>query len=384
MDINEGSTIDAMIEDVGTLVRDSLSLKELDINFETYFEKLQNDETEIEWDSNEDSDKDADNDPDEDSDEDADDDPDDDSIDENVLTNSFTFLLYCRYDASRTEETGRCYPGLPTTSESSTSQSSTPTALDIDPPALRPLPRDTQELLYLSGSTSLTTLGLRSCRLSEISGGETFRERTRGRRRLMRSIGPRCGIIRISLRIKPSPNRIRGIELRDGEDGEPGSTWVVRRKAEEDAEALGIAMLDDLQLIAIVASGTSRGCLYRADSKAAHRIADRSQAIAALVPVEDVVSIISAAFDEHMRQLFEHNNLAYIPFPQMMPLVRAAMSANPSTSSLTTAAERGPPRFSISFLNNKKKVLSDDIPTDPPQNNFLIFFIFEYRPKTHQ
>ncbi|KAI5672886.1 hypothetical protein M9H77_13250 [Catharanthus roseus] len=83
VDIGEGATINAMIEDIGPLVHDSRSPEELDIDVETYFEELQNDETEIQWDSDEDSNKDANNDPDEDSNEDADDDPDDDSIDEN-------------------------------------------------------------------------------------------------------------------------------------------------------------------------------------------------------------------------------------------------------------------------------------------------------------
>ncbi|KAI5664399.1 hypothetical protein M9H77_23722 [Catharanthus roseus] len=60
MDIPEGSTIDVMIEYVGPLIHESRSLEELDIAVETYFEKEQNDETEIEWDSNEDSDEDSD------------------------------------------------------------------------------------------------------------------------------------------------------------------------------------------------------------------------------------------------------------------------------------------------------------------------------------
>ncbi|KAI5681180.1 hypothetical protein M9H77_02407 [Catharanthus roseus] len=72
----------AIIENVGPLVHDSLSSEESDINVETYFEELQNDEIEIEWDSNEDFDEDVDDDPDEDSKKDADNDPDDDSIHE--------------------------------------------------------------------------------------------------------------------------------------------------------------------------------------------------------------------------------------------------------------------------------------------------------------
>ncbi|KAI5658353.1 hypothetical protein M9H77_27146 [Catharanthus roseus] len=46
--------------------------------------ELQNDKTEVEWNSDEDSNDDADDDPDEDSEEDANDNPHDDSIDENI------------------------------------------------------------------------------------------------------------------------------------------------------------------------------------------------------------------------------------------------------------------------------------------------------------
>ncbi|KAI5648936.1 hypothetical protein M9H77_34941 [Catharanthus roseus] len=53
--------------------------------------------------------------------------------------------------------------------------------------------------------------------------------------------------------------------------------------------------------------------------------------------VENVVSKVSVLFDEHMRWLFEHNHLEYIPFPMMMPLVRAVISVDPSTSSSTAA-----------------------------------------------
>ncbi|KAI5656800.1 hypothetical protein M9H77_25593 [Catharanthus roseus] len=53
VEIGEGPTIDALIEDVGPLVHYSRSLEELDIDVETYFEELQNDEIEIEWVSDE-------------------------------------------------------------------------------------------------------------------------------------------------------------------------------------------------------------------------------------------------------------------------------------------------------------------------------------------
>ncbi|KAI5649124.1 hypothetical protein M9H77_35129 [Catharanthus roseus] len=57
--------------------------------------------------------------------------------------------------------------------------------------------------------------------------------------------------------------------------------------------------------------------------------------------VEDAVSRVSGAFDEHMRQLFEHKHLAHIPFLPMTPLVKAAMNTDTSTPSSTTAAAEG-------------------------------------------
>ncbi|KAI5673742.1 hypothetical protein M9H77_14106 [Catharanthus roseus] len=198
----------------------------------------------------------------------------------------------------------------------------------------------------------------------------------------MRVIRPRSGIIRIPLHIKPSPNEIRGIGLRTGrtgsqeaygwfylihkdnckiakgldceillelilrgapqpsEGGEEGGEkfYEVRRKAEEESAGSGTAMPDDLQLMAIVAGRVSRGLLYGAGSEAAHFIAESSRAKVGLASV-------SAAFGEHMRRLFEHNQLAYIPFPYMMPLVRVAMSANTSTSTSTAAAAMGTSEF---------------------------------------
>ncbi|KAI5657125.1 hypothetical protein M9H77_25918 [Catharanthus roseus] len=168
-----------------------------------------------------------------------------------------------------------------------------------------------------------------------------LRERTRGRRGLMRATGTRCGII--------------GTRLRHREDKEPGNTrqkdlterfsrnkyleklhkhqkgekkrenidfhstqfWIrensrVQRKAEEDIEASSIAMLDDLQLMAIVAGGVSQGCLYGAGLEAAHFINESSRAAIGLSccldneqwlmrRVEDVVSRVSATFHENMR-----------------------------------------------------------------------------------
>ncbi|KAI5649521.1 hypothetical protein M9H77_35526 [Catharanthus roseus] len=76
--------------------------------------------------------------------------------------------------------------------------------------------------------------------------------------------------------------------------------------------------------------GRSRRMLRR---RAAHFIAESSRAAAGLVlccldhkqqlmrRIEDVVSRISVAFDEHMRRLFKHNQLTYIPFLLIMSLV---------------------------------------------------------------
>ncbi|KAI5666370.1 hypothetical protein M9H77_16223 [Catharanthus roseus] len=99
-----------------------------------------------------------------------------------------------------------------------------------------------------------------------------------------------------TLRIKPSPNRIGGTrlktrkqkdltkrfsrskyfeELHKHQKGKKkgGKFHEVRRKTEEDTEASGTAMPDDLQLMAIVAGRTSCGHLYRARSEVAHLIA---------------------------------------------------------------------------------------------------------------
>ncbi|KAI5683221.1 hypothetical protein M9H77_04449 [Catharanthus roseus] len=54
--------------------------------------------------------------------------------------------------------------------------------------------------------------------------------------------------------------------------------------------------------------------------------------------IENAVSRVSATFEEHKQRLFEHNQLAYILLPLMMPLVRAAMSANTTISTSIAAA----------------------------------------------
>ncbi|KAI5649844.1 hypothetical protein M9H77_35849 [Catharanthus roseus] len=58
----------------------------------------------------------------------------------------------------------------------------------------------------------------------------------------------------------------------------------VQRKAEEDAEALGTPMLDDVQLMAIVAGVISRGRLYGVGLEAAHFIAKSNLTAVGLEP----------------------------------------------------------------------------------------------------
>ncbi|KAI5640848.1 hypothetical protein M9H77_00229 [Catharanthus roseus] len=122
--------------------------------------------------------------------------------------------------------------------------------------------------------------------------------------------------------------------LRDKEDGEPKSTLVVpshlqrrlqngyeekfhkvRRKAGENAQESAALAL----------------CCFDHEQRLMRR-------------VEDVVSRVSAAFDKNIRWLFEHNHLAYIPFPPMMPLVRIAMSFDPSHLHRLQQQQRGPLR----------------------------------------
>ncbi|KAI5663117.1 hypothetical protein M9H77_22440 [Catharanthus roseus] len=77
-----------------------------------------------------------------------------------------------------------------------------------------------------------------------------------------------------------------------------------KRKVEEEAVVMGIAVPDDLAFMAIVVGG-----------------------------VEAAVSSVSDAFDEYMRWFMEQNQLVYIPLPPMLDLVRAAMGIIASTSS---------------------------------------------------
>lgn len=107
----------------------------------------------------------------------------------------------------------------------------------------------------------------------------------------------------------------------------------------------GTAMPDDLYLMAIVAGGMSRDYLYGAVSEVAYLRAESSQP--ALLEdwylsylkqrmmwrVEAAISSISDVFDEHMRQLFEQNHMAYTLLPPMMDLIRAARATIPSRSS---------------------------------------------------
>ncbi|KAI5677359.1 hypothetical protein M9H77_08309 [Catharanthus roseus] len=97
--------------------------------------------------------------------------------------------------------------------------------------------------------------------------------------------------------------------------------------------------------------------------------------------LEDDVSIVSTAFDEHMKWLFEHNHLAYIPFQTMMPLIKAAMSVDSSISSWTAAAtgsfevptrDSSIPSPSI-HAPGPTSLLSN--PTDVPTKNSSVVYI---------
>ncbi|KAI5675405.1 hypothetical protein M9H77_06355 [Catharanthus roseus] len=157
--------------------------------------------------------------------------------------------------------------------------------------------------------------GLRSPKLSEICDGESFK--TRGRRRLMRATGSRCGIIRVVLRIKPSPSGIRETGLRGGE---PGSTRVQNDFTERFSQSKYVEELHKHQ---------------KEEKKGEYVDYLLAEFWRLMRRVEDAVSRVSAAFDEHMRRLFEHNYLAIHSISAMMPLIRVAMSADPSISSST-------------------------------------------------
>ncbi|KAI5680552.1 hypothetical protein M9H77_01779 [Catharanthus roseus] len=95
-------------------------------------------------------------------------------------------------------------------------------------------------------------------------------------------------------------------------------------------------MPDDLQLMAIAASGISLGYFSQAAAGLVPYCLDHKQRL--MQRVEDVVSRVSAIFDEHMMRLFEHNPLVYISFPQMMPFIKALMTIDPSIFLLIAAA----------------------------------------------
>ncbi|KAI5661463.1 hypothetical protein M9H77_20786 [Catharanthus roseus] len=124
----------------------------------------------------------------------------------------------------------------------------------------------TSQLSSKSSSTGLTTLGLRSHSRFEICGGESFRNDQKD----------------LTKRFSQSKYLEEFHKHQMG--GEEGGKKFheVRRKAEEDAEASGIPTPDDLQLIAIIASGVSCDHLCGASSEAAHFIAENSRAAAGL------------------------------------------------------------------------------------------------------
>ncbi|KAI5659573.1 hypothetical protein M9H77_28366 [Catharanthus roseus] len=179
------------------------------------------------------------------------------------------------------------------------------------------------------------------------------------------------------LHIKPILNEIRRTGLRDREDKEPRNTQQnlterfsqskhleelhkhqegekkgeyldfrlsqfrklheVLRKAKEDTEASGTRILDDLY----------RGCLYRAGSKTAHFIVESSRATTGFASCcLDHKQPLMWRFED---VVLRHNQLAYILFPPMIPLVRAVMTVNTSTSTSTAATattSEVPPRDS--------------------------------------
>lgn len=59
VDVDVSLRIDVMIKDVRPLVLECHSLEQAHINVETYLEELQNNESEIGWDSDEDSNEDS-------------------------------------------------------------------------------------------------------------------------------------------------------------------------------------------------------------------------------------------------------------------------------------------------------------------------------------
>ncbi|KAI5666278.1 hypothetical protein M9H77_16131 [Catharanthus roseus] len=385
VDIGEGSTINAMIEDVETLVHDSCSSEELDIDIETYFEELQSNETENEWDSNED--------PDEDADEDSDEDSDDDLIDENNEDSAHRTL---------TKETVRCY-AVNGDTHSTVDAGPTDTCYAQQLLFICRLPVSRLHYLrcrrahllfqhlYLTVDCSYGSGdGFSGFGLFEICDGKSFRNDCMGsgllydqdkdgirrnrpqgqggwgvRKHTGSSISFTWTIVKWVL---PEQVLGRASQTSEGEEEEEEEgicRFMLNRvqgeisrgleKAKEDAEALGTAMPDHFQLMATVDGRTSCDHLYGAGSEAIHLIAESNRASTALVSccldhkyrlmhrVEDAVSRVSVALNEHMRRLFEYNHLAYIPFPWMMPLVKAAMSADPSTSSSTAVAIAGTP-----------------------------------------
>ncbi|KAI5654344.1 hypothetical protein M9H77_31531 [Catharanthus roseus] len=109
-------------------------------------------------------------------------------------------------------------------------------------------------------------------------------------------------------------------------------------------------MPNDLQLMATISGGLSHSQLYGDGSEAAHLKAESSRAAVGLPPcyleteqwimrrVEAIVSIVRAAFDDHMRRFAEQSHLSSAPMPLMMDIVKAAMTAIPLTSSSTAVA----------------------------------------------
>ncbi|KAI5666384.1 hypothetical protein M9H77_16237 [Catharanthus roseus] len=133
----------------------------------------------------------------------------------------------------------------------------------------------------------------------------------------------------------------------------PGEEWVVPQKVEEEAAATGAPIRDNLQSMAIIPCGLSCGRSYGAGSEATHLRAKSSRATTGLSPccleaeqrimrqVEVVVSSVYTTFDKHIRWFAEQSNLLYTIMPQMIDIVRVAMTAVVPSISLLAATAVG-------------------------------------------
>ncbi|KAI5681984.1 hypothetical protein M9H77_03212 [Catharanthus roseus] len=154
------------------------------------------------------------------------------------------------------------------------------------------------------------------------------------------------------LSIKLFVNRIKGTGMRDrggrgaGEhiDGSISFTehqlkkskfHEARQKDNEEVVATGTAMLDELQLMATIASEVSCDWLFGTGSEAAHFRAENSRAAAGLP------YCCLDAEQRIMKRVEAASHLLYTPMPPMMDIVKATMVAIPSTTSSSTTVVVG-------------------------------------------